>query len=417
MSFVYNTIILLYLVAIHLYGLFNRKARSWVFGRRAQSGLLASLNPEGRPLIWFHCASLGEFEQGRPVIENLRRDHPDHFILLTFFSPSGYEIRKDYKLVDQVAYLPMDLPGKARAFLRQVQPMLAVFVKYEFWFNYIREMAERNIPVVVISANFRKSQHFFKWYGTWSRSRLKLIDRIFVQRESSIELLKSIGYERAVVGGDTRFDRVATIASRHDDLEDIELFKADQSILLAGSTWPEDEEVVLKAFDSHRERMKLIIVPHEVGSARIRQLTDKIRDPYSLYSEKDKPGLKETRIMVIDSIGLLSRLYRYGEIAYIGGGFGAGIHNILEAAAFSRPVIFGPNYSKFNEARELLSLGGAFSIKDEEQLFKLVVRLNEEKALYEQAASTAGTYVSDNKGATTVIVDYMNELIRKLGKP
>jgi len=401
MSLLYNISIHLYLLAIRISCVFNEKARHWVRGRKGLLSHLSSINPAQKPVIWVHCASLGEFEQGRPVIEALRKDYPDHFMLLTFFSPSGYEIRKDYDQVDRVTYLPIDTKKNARIFLDRVRPDLALFVKYEFWFNYIQEMADRDIPAVVISANFRKDQHFFKWYGAWFRKKLKLIDAVFVQREDSRHLLQSIGYEDVFVSGDTRFDRVASIASKAEEIEFVKQFKGNQTLVLAGSTWPKDEETILSAFHKFKDRMKLVIAPHEVHPERIRQLKLLVNDP---------------NILIIDTIGLLSRLYRYADIAYIGGGFGAGIHNTLEAAAFGCPVIFGPNWEKFKEAVELIELGGAFSIANAKQLDDLLVKFESETDVRQKAAEIAGNYVEENQGATALILGELDKIIRKKHK-
>jgi len=412
MSLLYNIIIHLYLFAIRCSSLFNKKAASWIRGRENLFARLKSVNPLQKPLIWVHCASLGEFEQGRPVIEALRNDYQDHFILLSFFSPSGYEIRKDYDQVDQVTYLPIDTKKNARRFLDIIKPDLALFVKYEFWFNYIREMSARTIPMVVISANFRKDQHFFQWYGGWSRRKLKLVDAIFVQREDSKTLLHSIAYDKVFVSGDTRFDRVASIASAVEETEILNQFKGAESLLLAGSTWPKDEELILSVYPDIKERMKLVVVPHEVHTDRIMQLLDRISEPYIRYSETGSAPNHEARILIVDTIGLLSKLYKYADIAYIGGGFGVGIHNILEAAAFGKPVIFGPRYDKFQEAVELKELGGAFSIQERKQFYDLIVSLDEDKTAYQKAASAAAYYVKDNQGATALILRELDKIIR-----
>ncbi|MEA3479788.1 MAG: glycosyltransferase N-terminal domain-containing protein [Bacteroidota bacterium] len=411
MSFLYNISIYLYHFGIFLSSFFNAKARSWIQGRKHLFKKLAALDLKKKPLIWIHCASLGEFEQGRPVIEGLRDKYPDHFLLLTFFSPSGFEIKKDYDKVDHVAYLPIDTKHNAKTFLEILNPCLAIFVKYEFWFNYINGMAAQDIPVVVISANFRKDQHFFKWYGGWFRKGLGKINTIFVQRDDSKELLGSIGYEAVFVSGDTRFDRVASIVSAAEEINPVMQFKDGKTLLLAGSTWPKDEEIIMSVYPGLKDTMKLVLVPHEVHEERIRHLCGQLNFPFIKFSEVKDLQDHDAGILIIDSIGLLSRLYRYADISYIGGGFGVGIHNILEAAAFGKPVIFGPNYHKFKEAVELVDRGGAFSIENAAQLEDKITSLIKDEKGYQKAAEISSSYVLQNQGATTTILEQLDKII------
>jgi len=442
MWLIYDLIIHLYGDAISIAALFNPKARKWVTGRKkifqriesavgsrqssAVSGQRSAVGGQqtgvsNRPstidhrqsaIIWFHCASLGEFEQGRPVIEAFRTAHPDWKILLTFFSPSGYEIRKNYEGADYIFYLPLDTPWDAKKFIRLVRPSLVVFVKYEFWFHYLDILYKEKIPVYIISAIFRPQQHFFKWYGGWARKQLKKVTRFFVQDQASEELLRAKGIEQVTVSGDTRFDRVATIASNAKSFPLVEKFAAQNAIFLAGSTWPDDEELILKLIEAYGDRMKFIIAPHEVHGARIEALKGLIQNSKfkiqnlnaEIYSELSEENAVTTRVLIIDGIGFLSHLYQYATIAYIGGGFGAGIHNILEAAAFGKPVIFGPRYEKFREAVDLIEAGGAFSVNNAEQLNNRTIELLEDNDFRQKSSAICSTYVHLNKGATGIIL-------------
>jgi 3-deoxy-D-manno-octulosonic-acid transferase len=456
MWIIYDLIIHIYGDAISLAALFNPKARKWVAGRKGifkelswqlavssrQSAIntrkstidnrLPTANCQLPTLIWFHCASLGEFEQGRPVIEAFRKEHPDCKILLTFFSPSGYEIRKNYEGADYIFYLPLDTPWNARKFIRLVRPSVAVFVKYEFWFRYLNVLYKEKIPVYVISAIFRPDQHFFKWYGGWARKQLGKVTRFFVQDQASEELLRAKGIEQVTVSGDTRFDRVAAVAANAKSFPQVEKFAGNQPVFLAGSTWPDDEDLILRLIETYSDRMKFIIAPHEVHEARIEALgsqfavrsrqsavgsqTQKLRTQNSilstqhpapkavLFSELTEENAQSFNILIINGIGYLSHLYQYATIAYIGGGFGAGIHNILEAAAFGKPVIFGPKYEKFREAVDLIEAGGAYSISNSEQLNHRTIELIEDKGFREKSSEICSAYVLGKKGATEIIL-------------
>jgi len=435
MWIIYDLIIHLYGDVISIAALFNPKARKWVAGRKgifkalrsqfavrsSQSAPTPSLPQLGEgvregALIWFHCASLGEFEQGRPVIEAFRKEHPDWKILLTFFSPSGYEIRKNYDGADYIFYLPLDSPRNAKKFIRLIRPSMVVFVKYEFWFRYLDFLYKEKIPVYVISAIFRPNQHFFKWYGGWARKQLRKVTRFFVQDNQSAELLRSFGIDQVTVSGDTRFDRVASIAAKSRSFPLVEKFAGDQPVFLAGSTWPADEQLITGLIETFGDRMKFIIAPHEVGEVRIsgllalvnsRQLTVDSRQSELraiIFSRLTEENVETAQVLVIDGIGYLSHLYQYATIAYIGGGFGAGIHNILEAAAFGKPVIFGPRYDKFREAVELIEAGGAFSIDNFEQLNNRTIELLEDDRLRHKSSDICSIYIRDKKGATEIIL-------------
>jgi 3-deoxy-D-manno-octulosonic-acid transferase len=385
--------------------LFNDKARLWLSGRRGIFSKLAN-DLKGNPrVVWFHAASLGEFEQGRPVIETFRENHPGIRILLTFFSPSGYEVKKNYEGADYVYYLPIDCRRNARRFITLVNPVAALFIKYEFWFNYLDQLHKRNIPIYVFSSIFRPRQHFFRFYGGWSRRQLKKITTFFVQDENSRKLLESVGITRVIVSGDTRFDRVSGIASQKKEYPLIEQFTRDYRVLLAGSSWPPDERLVLSLLKSSDHKLRVIIAPHEVHEERIRSILKEFAD-YSpvLYSRAGQQDLSASRVLVIDGIGYLSNLYQYCDIAWIGGGFGKGIHNILEAVTFGKPVLFGPNHEKFAEALRLKEQEGAFAV-DEKNFREKVFRLLDDHAFYQKASLTCKKFIAENTGATRTIME------------
>ena len=411
MWLLYDLVIQLYGGAISAASLFNKKAKKWVEGRKSAPTPALPQSREGDrkgATAWFHCASLGEFEQGRPVIEAFREIHPDWKIVLTFFSPSGYEVRKNYPGADLILYLPLDTPVKVRQFLDLINPSLVFFVKYEYWFRYLDALYRRKIPVYVISAIFRPEQHFFKWYGDWALSQLKKVTGFFVQDEESAALLSANGIAQVVVSGDTRFDRVASIADHAKSFPLIEKFAEGKPVFLAGSTWPADEELIMKLIDETGDRMKFIVAPHEVGKERVEELKSAVDSRksivVSLLSELDELKALKSQVIIVDGIGYLSHLYQYATVAYIGGGFGVGIHNILEAATFGKPVIFGPKYQKFREARELIAEGGAFSISNEKQLIKKAIRLVTFPELLKKASRTSAEYVQRKKGATGIIL-------------
>jgi len=415
MRHLYNLFIYIYYLAIRFFAVFNVKARKWVDGRRHFFSRLKKTIPENEKLLWFHCASLGEFEQGRPVIEALRVLYPDHKILLTFFSPSGYEIRQNYPGADYVFYLPIDTKRNARKFVRITNPRMAFFIKYEFWYNYINELSKNKIPLVFISTAFRRSQYFFYPWGKWARKQLQKVTYFFVQNQNSLDLLTGIKVYHAEVGGDTRFDRVARLADEYKNIPEVSRFRNEQPMIVAGSTWSADEDILRELMEKSKDNFKLLIAPHEIHKEHIRELTSKFaRFNPILFSEADTNKLLTARVLIIDNIGLLSHLYRYGTIAYIGGGFGTGIHNILEAATYNKPVIFGPNYHKFNEARELIKKNGAFVIHNSDEMISIVHNLLNEKEKYEVASKSAGDYVKSNTGATQLVIDKAAEYLISL---
>jgi len=404
MHLLYNAAIYAYSSAVYLAAAAgNKKAAKWVKGRKHQK---ISPISESEKVAWFHCASLGEFEQGRPVIESFKKQHPDFKVVLTFFSPSGYEIRKNYEQADYVYYLPADTPSNARTFIDLIRPQIAFFIKYEFWFNYLQELWRSHTPTYLISGIFRKNQHFFRWYGEWFRRQLRSFEKFFVQNEASYLLVEKILPGKSMITGDTRFDRVYQIAQKARPFPDIKKFKNGKPLLLAGSTWPADEEVFLpsvleavKTWD-----LKVIIAPHEVHEQRINALIKLLPDSTIRYSQTSG-DISDKKILVIDSIGLLSHLYQYGDIAYIGGGFGVGIHNTLEAATFGLPVIFGPNYQKFQEAKELIENEAAYSIQSKNEFDKTFLRLLENQDARDKAGKQAKNYVHRKRGGTQLILE------------
>ncbi len=404
MTFLYQVGIFFYSVFVQLISVFNDKSRLFVQGRKNWKANLSSKIEAGKNYIWFHCASLGEFEQVRPVIEELKQQFPEYKIVLTFFSPSGYEIRKNYPLADIVAYLPMDKKRNATAFLDIVKPEKAFFVKYEFWYFYISELKRRNIPLYVISAIFREHQQFFREtpVGKWYRKILFKVEHFFIQNEKSGELLKTIGISNFTVSGDTRFDRVAAIAAGAKDIPLVEKFRGDSLLIIAGSTWKPDEELLAAVIN--QTDIKFIIAPHEVSANNINRIHQLLKKPAISFSRVTETEIDRFQVLIIDSVGLLSSLYRYGNLAYIGGGFGVGIHNILEAATFGLPVIFGPNYKKFKEAVDLILQGGAISISDYGELLVALNNLMNNKNELEKASEICKNYVAKNVGSTKHII-------------
>jgi 3-deoxy-D-manno-octulosonic-acid transferase len=408
MQWIYCILIRLYYFSIVLVSPFNVKAKLWLTGRKNIFERLMSEIQNQPNIIWFHCASLGEFEQGRPVIEEYKLQNPDQKILLTFFSPSGYEIRKNYKGADWVFYLPLDILKNVKQFLEIVQPKKVVFVKYEFWYNYLKSIYKKNIPVYLISAIFRKEQLFFKWYGGWYRKVLSYFSHIFVQNEDSLTLLKSIHVANVSIAGDTRFDRVYNIANQNKDISEAKMFVENSKVLIAGSTWPLDEEILIPYINNSAIDLKFIIAQHEISEKGLARLEKNLKISAVRFSKANNVDLLNARVLIIDSIGMLSLLYKYGNIAYIGGGFGNGIHNILEAAVFGLPVLFGPNHTKFSEATELLSLKGAFSVITYEELSGTLNNLFEKADYLQTTSQITKKYVNDRIGATQKIFSKIN---------
>lgn len=371
--------------------------------------LKEKVNPNDQ-YIWFHAASLGEFEQGRPIIEAIKKKHPAYKILLTFFSPSGYEVRHNYELADIVCYLPLDRKRKVRKFLSLIKPKCAIFIKYEFWYNFIHELKKQDIPVYSVSSIFRKKQPFFKWYGGGMRKMLTWYERICVQDEKSKKLLESIDIKNVTICGDTRFDRVIEIEQQAKGIDLFNLFtqkrKADQDeiMLVAGSSWPKDENVFIPYFNKNLHT-RLIIAPHEINEAKLKYIEENLKRPSIRFSHATKDNIQNYDCVIIDNFGLLSRIYRYADIAYIGGGFGVGIHNIIEAAVYGVPVIFGPNFKKFKEAVDLIEAGGAYSIKNEEAFTAIMDEFVQYQSTLNAAGNNAGNYVRSHAGAVSKVLD------------
>lgn len=444
----YNIAIYIYLIGVAIGSLFNKKIKKMWRGEREAVDLLKEKVDPTAKYVWFHAASLGEFEQGRPLIEQLRATHPEYKILLTFFSPSGYEVRKNYEGADIVCYLPLDTIRNARRFLRAVHPVMAFFIKYEFWYNYLHILRHRGVPVYSVSSIFRPGQVFFKWYGRNYAKVLHCITHFFVQNEVSLQLLKGIGIDEATVVGDTRFDRVLQIKEQAKKLPIVEAFKGingkgeacndelsedackrvlskdackgnlsedackgDLSengckgckVFVAGSSWQPDEDFFIRFFNGHPD-WKLIIAPHVIGEDHLAYILDKLQMKAVRYTQATEQSAAEARCLIIDCFGLLSTIYRYGEIAYVGGGFGVGIHNVPEAAVWGVPVLFGPNNKRFQEAQDLLACKGSFEVTDYDSFNTIISRLISDDKFRHQCGEASANYVKSRSGATDIIM-------------
>ncbi len=389
---------------------FNIKARKWV---KSQRRLLRKIreavdNQDGKQkIMWMHCSSLGEFEQGLPIIEAFKERYPDYKILLTFFSPSGYEVRKSYDKADWIFYLPLDFLYNAKRFVKAVNPKVAIFVKYEFWYNYLNTLKKNGTKAYLISAFFRPKQSFFRWYGGFSRKMLRFFDHLFVQDQRSVNLLKSINITNVTIAGDTRFDRVNQLISRAVRIPAIESFKTNKPLMIAGSTWTSDEDMLVKYLDKHDD-IQMVIAPHEVNEAHINIIIKQFANKKLIrYTQlKGDENLSEYDMLIIDTVGLLMSAYRYGDFAYIGGGFIlSGIHNTLEAATFGLPTVFGPRYHDFMEAEGLLNAQGAFTFSTQDQLDTILDRMRADEAFRKQAGENSRRYVEQNLGATATIIN------------
>jgi 3-deoxy-D-manno-octulosonic-acid transferase len=407
----YNIFLFLFRIGVHIASVFNKKAGLWIEGRKDLfQRLEAALKGESN-VVWMHCASLGEFEQGRPLLEKIRQQYPKYKLLVTFFSPSGYEIMKNYKGADWVFYLPADGRSNAKRFLNTVNPSLVIFVKYEYWYYYLNTVHERNIPLLMVSAIFRENSAFFKWYGGLYRTMLSCFSHLFIQTQESYRLLSTIlPSEKFTLAGDTRFDRVIDIAEKAEPIPLIEQFTAHSETIIAGSSWPPDEAILQKAFSAMKGSFKLIIAPHQVNEEHVAQISSLF--PGSLLYSQLLAGerqVTESNVLIINNIGLLSRIYRYAHSCYIGGAFGSGLHNTLEAAVYGKPIVFGTAYSKFNEAIGLIEAGAAFSIPDADSYISILQQLHADKEYYEKTCSAARGFVYQHKGATGLIMNYIQE--------
>ena len=394
------------MIGVAIASLFNKKVKKmWAGERQAVKVLKEKVDPEAR-YIWFHAASLGEFEQGRPLIEHLRETHPEYKILLTFFSPSGYEVRKNYEGADIICYLPLDTIRNARRFLRAVKPVMAFFIKYEFWYNYLHILQHRGVPTYSVSSIFRPDQIFFQWYGRQYGRVLKCFTHFFVQNMESKALLAKLGITDVDVVGDTRFDRVLQIKEASKQLPIVEQFTAHaQKVFVAGSSWLPDEEIFIKYFDIHKD-WKLIIAPHVISDEHLSQIFELLKGRRVVrYTEATEENVKDAEVLIIDCFGLLSSIYHYGTVSYVGGGFGVGIHNVLEAAVWDIPVVFGPNNKHFQEAQGLMLVQGGFEIKDYQNFRDLMMRFETDAFFLQNAGENAGAFVKSRAGATAKVME------------
>ena len=402
----YNIIIYAYLLGVAIYSRFNEKVRKMWRGERDAFRVLREKVEPGARYVWFHAASLGEFEQGRPLMEQLRRQHPELKILLTFFSPSGYEVRKNYEGADIICYLPLDTIRNARRFLRLIRPEMAFFIKYEFWYNYLHILKHRNVPTYSVSSIFREGQVFFRWYGRQYGHVLKCFTHFFVQNEKSRQLLHGIGIDCVSVVGDTRFDRVMQIKEVAKQLPVVDQFVAEDGpkVFVAGSSWPPDEDIFIRYFHKHPE-WKLIIAPHVINEDHLQQIEQQLEGwDVVRYSHSSDSIDSSHSVLIIDCFGLLSSIYRYATVCYVGGGFGVGIHNTLEAAVWGHPVIFGPENQKFQEAQGLKACGGGLEIQGYDDFERLMDSFQANPAKLEEAGKQAGDYVLSLTGATQKIL-------------
>ena len=394
------------MIGVAIASLFNKKVKKmWAGERQAVKVLKEKVDPEAH-YIWFHAASLGEFEQGRPLIEHLRETHPEYKILLTFFSPSGYEVRKNYEGADIICYLPLDTIRNARRFLRAVKPVMAFFIKYEFWYNYLHILQHRGVPTYSVSSIFRPDQIFFQWYGRQYGRVLKCFTHFFVQNMESKALLSKLGITNVDVVGDTRFDRVLQIKEASKQLPIVEQFTAHaQKVFVAGSSWLPDEEIFIRYFDIHKD-WKVIIAPHVISDEHLSQIFELLKGRRVVrYTEATEENVKDAEVLIIDCFGLLSSIYHYGTVSYVGGGFGVGIHNVLEAAVWDIPVVFGPNNKHFQEAQGLMLVQGGFEIKDYQSFRDLMMRFETDASFLQNAGENAGAFVKSRAGATAKVME------------
>ena len=400
----YNICIPLYAQAIKFVSLWNKKAKQWVEGRKGIFEQMARRIDKSDKVLWLHVASLGEFEQGRPIIEQVRKEHPEYKILVTFFSPSGYEIRKNYDGADYIFYLPIDTPRNVKRFLDIAHPEIAIFVKYEFWLNYLNELKARNIRTFVISAIFRQDSIFFKWYGSRWRQALDSYEQLFVQNDESRQLLNKIGFDNVIIAGDTRFDRVAAIAKAAKRVDIVERFKGESRLFVAGSTWGPDEDILQELINDNPQ-VKFVVAPHEMEEERINKIIETTRGGAVRYTAcNEQSTFDNVQVLILDTIGILSSVYGYASWSYIGGGFGVGIHNTLEAATFGLPIAFGPNYKKFKEARDMVALGAATKVESAAELRDWFTPLRDDEEHLKRVSTTAKDYTSKNQGATSLIM-------------
>ena len=409
MFFLYNQIVFIAGFLLKIVALFSPKMALFVKGRKDVFKTLEAKIQANDKSIWFHAASLGEYEQGLPVIEKIKEKYPSHKIIVTFFSPSGYEVRKNNTVANCTVYLPLDTQKNAKQFIELTNPELVFFIKYEYWPNYLNELKKRNIKTYLISGILRENQAFFKWYGGFYRKALNAFDFFFVQNESSKQLLQSLGHQNVLVSGDTRFDRVSTILEKDNTLNFIAEFKDNKITVVVGSSWPKDEEIIAQYINEYsNENVKFIIAPHNIKAEQIAKLKALITKPTALFSEKENQSLSDQHVFIIDTIGILTKIYSYADIAYVGGGFGnPGIHNILEPATFGIPIVIGPNYSHFAEATALVKLEGCVSIANNKDLLETFDDLIYKPDIRFQKGAICRQFVQQNKGATAIILNHL----------
>lgn len=409
MKVLYNLGIFIFSALAHLLALFNSRAFLWVKGRKNWEQKISEKIKPGDRCVWIHCASLGEFEQGRTVLEAIKKDRPELKIVLTFFSPSGYEIRKNYANADCISYLPADSAKNAAKFISLIRPEYVIFVKYEFWHNYISELYKNHIPLYLVSGIFRQGQHFFKWYGAFFRAMLQKFEMLFVQDQKSLDLLSSIGMKNAMLAGDTRFDRVVQITGTAREIPQMETFRGNEILFLAGSSWRQDEEIIARYINKFPDKMKWVFAPHEIDKTNVDRLEKLFNVKTVKFSEYNETSA-DSRVLIIDNIGILSSAYKYSYIAAIGGGFGKGIHNILEPACWGIPVIFGPRFRKFKEAVDLVNEKGAMTFNSFSEFALILDKWLSDEQFYLKSAKTAADYTRKNTGATSIII---KEIARK----
>ena len=413
MHLLYNFSTFLASKLILLSPLFSPKMGLFVKGRKSVVNTLKSTLKKGDKTIWFHCASLGEYEQGVPIIKKTKEEFPDHKIIVSFFSPSGFEVKKNDKLADCTVYLPLDTPKNAKNLIDLLQPSVAIFIKYEFWPNYLFELKKKNIPTILVSGLFRKDQVFFKFYGGFMRRTLNSFSHFFVQDQLSKSLLKQLKISQVTVSGDTRFDRVSDQLSMNNKLDFIALFKQDLFCLVCGSTWPKDESILINYINNFSNNTKFIIAPHDVNNLRIESLKKKLKVKTVLYSEREEYNISDYQVLIIDTVGLLTKVYSYADVAYIGGGIGMGangLHNILEAATFGVPIIIGENYTNFPEAKKLKKLNGLFSVASPQEFIDIFNQLKTDAPFCEKTGLISKNFILNNRGATDIILNYLQQL-------